>query len=488
MATIGDLVVNFGANSRQFDRKSRAMKSSLQSLSSFALRVAGPVAAVFGTRESIRAAMVQRTAEKKLESVLRSMGNAAGLTAQEIKDYASELQKVTNFGDEATISAAAMLATFKQIGGETFKEALAIAQDMATILGTSLESNILQVGKALNDPARQMTFLRKSGVSLTEEQQNQIRALQQQGDILGAQRIILDELQKEFGGAAQAAADPFKQMSGVIGDLSEAVGEVIIEFGTALIGSADLKAGVAQVADQIKSLAPAAKQFGTTINNVVRGVVAFVTSIWLNLSDVLRVPFEELPKFAGAAFDWILENIQTMFANIVEVAKNLPKMLDAAGRNIGEEIAFQLGLSDERMQFDPFSDFRPQELTPFEMPELGTNTQQLIKKIGDAIDAAIPPTFDDPAEPFRESEAARQKAAQAQQTEDKEQGNKVAGALMRGSEEAYNAIIQAMQSGTREQAAIRNERNTREAAGRLGAIENGIDQLVNNLSVVESFA
>ena len=59
---------------------------------------------------------------------------------------------------------------------------------------------------------------------------------------------------------------------------------------------------------------------------------------------------------------------------------------------------------------------------------------------------------------------------------------------MRGSEEAYNAIIQAMQRGTGEQAAIRNERNTREAAGRLGAIENGIDQLVNNMSVVESFA
>ena len=93
MATIGDLVVNFGANSRQFDRKSRAMRSSLQSLSSFALRVAGPVAAVFGTRESINAAREQIASERKLEAVIKSTGGAAGLTAKEIQDYASQLRR-----------------------------------------------------------------------------------------------------------------------------------------------------------------------------------------------------------------------------------------------------------------------------------------------------------------------------------------------------------------------------------------------------------
>jgi hypothetical protein len=61
-------------------------------------------------------AEAEQTANK-LDSVLRSTGGAAELSADQIKNLAAQLQRVTTFGDDATISAATLLATFTSIKG-----------------------------------------------------------------------------------------------------------------------------------------------------------------------------------------------------------------------------------------------------------------------------------------------------------------------------------------------------------------------------------
>ena len=70
---------------------------------------AGLTATVSGLIASYRE---QEQAEAKLETVLQSTGYAAGVTSEELKNMASELQKVTTFGDEAIIEAQALLLTF----------------------------------------------------------------------------------------------------------------------------------------------------------------------------------------------------------------------------------------------------------------------------------------------------------------------------------------------------------------------------------------
>jgi hypothetical protein len=54
-----------------------------------------------------------------------------------------------------------------------------------------------------------MNALRRVGVVFTEQQKESIRAMVASGDIMGAQKIILQELEVEFGGAAAAAGDTF---------------------------------------------------------------------------------------------------------------------------------------------------------------------------------------------------------------------------------------------------------------------------------------
>jgi phage-related protein len=67
---------------------------------------------------------------------------------------------------------------------------------------------VVQIGKALNDPVRGMTALRRVGVTFSETQKAQIKNYVAHNNLLAAQRVILKELTREFGGAAAAAADP----------------------------------------------------------------------------------------------------------------------------------------------------------------------------------------------------------------------------------------------------------------------------------------
>jgi hypothetical protein len=177
---------------------------------------------------SLSAFRESEKAGKKLDAVLAATGGAAGVSGEEIRKMAGDLQLVTNFEDDATINAAALLATFTQIKGDTFQSAIVAAQDLSAVMGQDLNSSIVQVGKALNDPVRGVTALRKVGVSFSEEQQKQIKQLQTSGDLAGAQAIILAELQNEFGGAARAVADPFTILGNVIGDIMEMLGGALM--------------------------------------------------------------------------------------------------------------------------------------------------------------------------------------------------------------------------------------------------------------------
>lgn len=176
---------------------------------------------------SVRALAKQEEAEAKLEQVLRATGNAAGFTADQLKKEAAELQSLTKFGDEAVMETQALLATFREIKGENFKEATGLALDMATLFGDARSATI-QIGKALNDPIKGVTALTRVGVTFTDQQKAQIRNYQEMGDITSAQGVILAELQNQFGGVAAAAADTiggrFEQLKNSLGDTLEVIG------------------------------------------------------------------------------------------------------------------------------------------------------------------------------------------------------------------------------------------------------------------------
>jgi phage-related minor tail protein len=195
--------------------------------------VGGGILAFLGT--SLKAAGEAEDALAQLEAVLKSTGGAAGLTSEELQKMASGLQEVTTYDDEMIMSAESLLLTFTKIGRDVFPEALNSVLDMSTALGQDLKSSAIQLGKALNDPIRGVTALQRVGVSFTETQREQIKAMVEAGDVMGAQKLILAELNMEFGGSAAAAASTFNgamaQMKNALGDLFEVIGNALTDGG-----------------------------------------------------------------------------------------------------------------------------------------------------------------------------------------------------------------------------------------------------------------
>ena len=194
-----------------------------------------------------RAFAEQERSERKLESVLRATGNAAGFSADRLKQYAAQLQQTTNFGDELTISAQAVLATFRNVQGKVFKDATKLALDLSTVMGTDLQSSVVQIGKALNDPVVGLTALQRVGITFSTVQKQQIKDFVAQNQVMKAQQVILAELSAQFGGAAAAQKDTFagrlQTIKNELGDILEKLGAIaagpLLKAARAIHGSVE---------------------------------------------------------------------------------------------------------------------------------------------------------------------------------------------------------------------------------------------------------
>lgn len=222
--------------------------------------VGGVYALAKGVQAVTEAANVQEKAERKLKAVIQATGGAANLTFKEMKNYAGALQQITTFGDEVTISAMSLLATFKNIQGEVFQRTTKAALDMSTVMDQDLKSSMIQLGKALNDPLTGLSALSRVGVTFTEDQKEMIETLMESGDVMAAQGVILQELESQFGGAAEAVRDTF---GGAVDALSNSWGDLLEEIGFALTKNENMVELINRARIYIEQLIP---QVGTLVD------------------------------------------------------------------------------------------------------------------------------------------------------------------------------------------------------------------------------
>ena len=166
-------------------------------------------------------------------NAIRATGGAAKITASQVSDLATSISNKTAIDDEQIQAAANMLLTFKNIRNEAgknndiFNQATQAAADLSVQFG-GIDGASKQLGKALNDPIKGTTALAKAGVTFTEQQKEQIKTLVKSGDTLGAQKIILKEIQGQVGGAAAAAADPMQRLKVIAGNVGEEIGGFLL--------------------------------------------------------------------------------------------------------------------------------------------------------------------------------------------------------------------------------------------------------------------
>jgi hypothetical protein len=232
-----DLVAKIGGFQRGLDQASRLTENRARTIENSARRIGRGITAAFAAiggaalvRQVIAASVEQENALRQLEQRIQSTGGAAGKSSKELTTFASELQKVTTFGDDAIVTAQGLLLAFTNIRGDNFDRATEAALDLSTALGTDLNSAAQLLGKALDTPAKGLSALSRAGVRLSEDQQKLIKRLSETGQVAQAQGLLLDGLAVRFGGAARAAADTLggalQQVKNDFGELFEAPGGV----------------------------------------------------------------------------------------------------------------------------------------------------------------------------------------------------------------------------------------------------------------------
>jgi hypothetical protein len=316
------LNIIFGADTKELDKalgnlgkRLRATSESLTDVGkNLSIGLTAPIVAfgALATKNFVDSAK----ALAQVDAAVKSTGGAAGRSVAQLEEMAGALQRMSLFDDDQILGeVTANLLTFTRVTGTEFDKAQVAILDMSTRLGTDLTSASIQVGKALNDPIKGVTALGRAGVQFTAQQKEQIAAMQESGDIAGAQAIILQELETQFGGAAAAAArtDPYTQLANEIGNLSEDFGKIISE---ALI---PLVQFVQRAADAIKGWSDGTKQFVI----VAGGLLAVLGPMLIVVGQLIAAYTTISGAIAAKAAAHAAEAVAANTATVAQIKLNL---------------------------------------------------------------------------------------------------------------------------------------------------------------------
>jgi len=302
---VGLLTFNFGANMQGFDR---AMNKAQKNMKKFGKSMAKtgksltvgltlPLAG-FGVA-AVKAFDAQEKAIAQVEAGLKSTGGTVKLTSEQLQKMASDLQTNSIFGDEVILAdVTAQLLTFTNITEEQFARTQQAALDLATRLDGDLKSSSIMLGKALNDPVANLSALSRAGIQFSDDQKETINTMVETNDLAGAQTLILEELEKQYGGSAKAASEagmgPIQQLKNSFMDITEQIGERLLP----IIQS--VAVWIQGLAERFDGLSDTQKDYVVTL-----GLILAAIGPILLIGGKLMILFSHLVpviKFAAAAF------------------------------------------------------------------------------------------------------------------------------------------------------------------------------------------
>ena len=268
----------------------RQNKKALKGVSLDFKTILGGVTIGLFVRKIVDATKKQEQAVAQLEAGLASTGGVVGKSLDELKKKAAELQDVTTFGDEDIIQAQSQLLSFTSIVGAEFDKTIEIAADLSTRFGGDLKSSVIQLGKALNDPIANLSALSRSGIQFSDTQKAMIKQLVNSGDLISAQRIILAELETQFGGSARAARDTF-------GGALEALANAFVDLMEGESGLNEAKDSIEEFITLLKD--PTVRQSANSLAAVVVKSFSAISKAIAGTVSVTKFLAEELASMAS---------------------------------------------------------------------------------------------------------------------------------------------------------------------------------------------
>lgn len=330
--------INLPIVSKFVDKGVKEAQGAFGGLSKSLGKLGGTIAAAFSVTaitsfvsSSIEGAEAAAIASRRLGQVAESMGIFGEQTAavtKRLNDYA-EANEFNLAVDADVIKATqAKLLTFKELAltadsaGGAFDRATQAAVDLAAAGFGQAESNAVQLGKALNDPIKGITALTRSGITFTAAEKEKIKTLTESGQVLEAQNMILEAIETQVGGTAEATARASERIKLAFNAVKDGVGEALLpafeELSKAIVPIAQ------EVAPELNKafvgLAPVFSTIAELIPLLVRAVLPIIpifTSLVKLIADLAVQVFPILIAVLEAAMS-VLSAILPILGKFLE--------------------------------------------------------------------------------------------------------------------------------------------------------------------------
>jgi len=198
-------------------KKSKTLNTNLGGMNKTALATAGAVAgvavAVKKTVDALNdceaAYKIQRNAEIALQQAAKNNPYLNNESVYNLRNFASELQSMSNIGDEVSLKVMSQLAATGR-SEEQIMQIMKAAADMAAVTGEDIASAATKLNATLNGNAGMLGRQIESINNLTKEELESGRAIE----------IVA----QQYNGSAAAMADNTVQLANAWGDFKENIG------------------------------------------------------------------------------------------------------------------------------------------------------------------------------------------------------------------------------------------------------------------------
>lgn len=291
---------------------------SIQSFGAMVKTALGPLALIFTAKQmldwGVGAVSAAADAEEEialLEKTISNLGDKASMTSAEVQGFASEIQSLTKFEDDAAIAAQTLFLRLGKLDSDGIKRATVAAADLATVMKTDLESASKTIAKAIDTPEKAIEQLRAAGIAFTQEEEKMVKALAEAGDAASAQEIIFSKIEKSIGGSAAVAGESSKggwaMFTNKLGDISESIGGAFLPMVDAAVEGLSYLADLvgSYVVPAIQSFAKGVMWLGGVIGDGILAYWKWVGSI----VDGLMPAFNAWTEYAKALWGVLSEGI-----------------------------------------------------------------------------------------------------------------------------------------------------------------------------------
>lgn len=222
---------------------------------SFSMVTSAMKAAKDAVMDCVNAYQTQAQAEVQLEAAAKNNPYLNAANVQSLKDYASQLQSMSTFGDEELLPLMAQLASAGRTQAE-IQDIMSASVDIAASGTMSLESAVKNLSKTYSGLSGELGEANPAIKSLTTEQLKNGEAVK--------------VMKSQYSGMAQSIADAtggWKQFQNTLGDLKEVIGQNFAD-GQNSAGKI-LNGFLSSVVSKLQESNKEAQEFKTKIADIV---------------------------------------------------------------------------------------------------------------------------------------------------------------------------------------------------------------------------